>query len=129
MAAFIREWALATGKFQAAYSRDQLLDGRAPGPLGERVLNGYNAERSGDVVMVLKPFIINWAGKTGTTHGSPYSYDTRVPVLFRGAMFKPGHYADEFSITDFVPTLCAGLHITEPPSSIGRPFVKALVER
>ena len=80
----------------------------------------------GDVVAVLKPFTINWAGKTGTTHGSPYSYDTRVPVLFHSTAFKPGRYPAEFYITDFVPTLSAALHMTEPPSSIGKPFVKAL---
>ncbi|MEA3209909.1 MAG: hypothetical protein QOE70_2966 [Chthoniobacter sp.] len=128
VAAFIREWALATGKYQAAYTREQLLDGRTPGPIGERVFNGYHAERSGDVVVVFKPFTINWAGKTGTTHGSPYSYDTRVPVLFHGPPFKPGRYADEFYITDFVPTLCAALHITEPPASIGKPLVKVLAD-
>jgi arylsulfatase A-like enzyme len=128
VASFIREWALSTGKFQAVYSREQILDGRAPGPIGQRVINGYNAERSGDVVLVYKPFIISWGGKTGTTHGSPYSYDTHIPVLIHGAAFKPGRYPDEFYITDFVPTLCAGLHITEPPMSIGKPLVRALAE-
>jgi predicted AlkP superfamily pyrophosphatase or phosphodiesterase len=126
VADFVREWALNTGKYQVVYSRDQLLSGRAPGMIGERVINGYNAERSGDVVAVLKPFIIPSSGKTGTTHGSPYSYDAHIPVLFYGAPFKPGRYADEFYITDFVPTLCAALHIDQPPMSIGKPFVKAL---
>jgi hypothetical protein len=128
VAAFIREWALANGKYQAVYSREQILDGRATGLIGERVFNGYNAERSGDVVVVFKPFTINWAGKTGTTHGSPYSYDTHVPVIFHGTPFKPGRYADEFYITDFVPTLCAALHINEPPTAIGKPFVKVLAD-
>lgn len=126
LASFIREWALATGKFHAAYSREQILDGRTPGPIGERVRNGYNDERSGDVVLIYKPYSITWGGKTGTTHGSPWSYDTRVPVLFRGAPFKPGRYADEFYITDLVPTLCAGLRMTEPAATTGKPFVKAL---
>jgi predicted AlkP superfamily pyrophosphatase or phosphodiesterase len=123
---FIREWALGTGKVQAVYSREQLLDGRAPGAMGERVLNGYNAERSGDVVLVYKPYTISW-GATGTTHGSAYSYDTHIPVFFYGPSFKPGRYADEFYITDIVPTLCAAMHIDEPAGSIGKPFVKILV--
>lgn len=124
---FVREWALSTGKFQACYSRDQLLDGRAPGLIGERVLNGYNAERSGDIVLVYKPYTISW-GATGTTHGSPYSYDSHIPVLFYGAPFKPGRYADEFYITDIVPTLCAALHIDEPPGAIGKPMGKVLTD-
>jgi len=126
VASFIREWALSTGRYQAAYSREQLLDGRAPGLIGERVFNGYNAERSGDVVLVYKPYTINWGGKNGTTHGSPYSYDTHIPVLLYGAPFKAGRYPDEFYITDMVPTLCAALHMDQPAASIGKPFVKVL---
>lgn len=123
----IREWALDTGKFQAVFGRDQLLEGRAPGILGQRVMNGFNAERSGDVVLVYKPFVIEW-GATGTTHGSPYSYDAHIPVLFHGSAFRPGRFADEFNITDIVPTLAASLHMDVPPMAIGRPFVKALKE-
>lgn len=129
VAGFIREWALATGKYQAAYSRGQLLDGRTPGKLGERIFNGFNAERSGDVVLVLKPFTLPAGGKSGTTHGSPFSYDTHIPVLFYGAGFKAGRYADEFSITDIAPMLCAALRVNEPAGSIGKPLVKALADQ
>lgn len=127
VAEFIREWALSTGVFQAAYTRAQLLDGRAPGLIGQRVLNGYNPERSGDVVLIYKPYIIN-GGKAGTTHGSPYKYDSHVPVGFFGAPFKTGRYAQEFGITDLVPTLSAALRINEPPISSGKVFVPALAQ-
>jgi len=123
---FIREWALDTGKFQAVYSREQLLDGRTPGQLGKTVFNGYNAERSGDVVMVTKPFLLMSGYPSGTSHGSPYSYDTHVPVCFYGSAFQPGRYADEFYITDIAPTMAAALRVEEPVGSIGLPFVKVL---
>lgn len=129
VAGFIREWALSTGKFQAVYSRGQILEGRVPGPIGQRVFYGFNAERSGDVVLLLKPFALPSGGKSGTTHGSAYSYDTHIPVLLFGAGFKPGRYADEFSITDIVPTLCAALRMNEPAGSIGKPLVKLLVDQ
>jgi len=128
VAVLIREWALSTGKYQAAYTRAQLLDGRAPGMIGQRVLNGYHPERSGDVVLVFKPYILGVSVKSGTTHGSPFGYDTHVPVLFYGPAFKRGRYAGEFFITDIVPTLCAALRVSVPPGSIGKPFVKALAE-
>ncbi len=128
VANFIREWALTDGRFQAAFTRAQLLDGRAPGLIGQRVLNGYNPERSGDVVLVLKPYSIAMGGKAGTTHGAPFSYDTHVPVLFYGSAFKHGRFADEFYITDIVPTLCAAFHLNEPPGCIGKPCVKVLEE-
>ncbi|MCD6048982.1 MAG: type phosphodiesterase/nucleotide pyrophosphatase, partial [Verrucomicrobia bacterium] len=122
---FIREWALNTGKYIAGYSREQLLDGRTPGQLGEFVFNGYNAERSGDLVLVAKPLLVP-GGTSGTTHGSPWGYDTHVPVLFYGSAFKPGRYADEFYITDIAATLSAALRIDHPVGSTGKPFVKAL---
>jgi predicted AlkP superfamily pyrophosphatase or phosphodiesterase len=123
---FIREWALSTGRFQTAFTRSQLLDGRAPGALGERILKGYNAERGGDIVLVLKPFILPGGGRSGTTHGAPFSYDTHIPVAFHGRAFKPGRYADPFNITDIAPTLSAALRMNEPSGNIGKPFVKAL---
>jgi predicted AlkP superfamily pyrophosphatase or phosphodiesterase len=126
---FVREWALGTGKFFAAYTRNQLLEGRVSGPVGERVMKGFNAERSGDVVLVLHPFSIPRAGASGTTHGSPFSYDTHVPVLMFGEGIKAGRYADPFQITDIVPTLCARLGLNEPAASMGKPFVKALADR
>lgn len=126
---FIRDFALNSGKFQACYTRTQLLDGRAPGPYGPLAVNGYNAERGGDVILVGKPFAIPGTGKTGTTHGSPYSYDTHVPIAFYGAGFKPGRYADQFYISDIVPTLCAALQMNEPAGSIGKPLKAALVEK
>jgi predicted AlkP superfamily pyrophosphatase or phosphodiesterase len=125
---FIREWALSTGVYEAAYSRAQLLDGRAPGPLGLRVMNGFNAERSGDVVLVPKPYYIHGGVSSGTTHGSPYAYDTHVPVAFFGAPFKPGRYADACAIVDIVPTLSAAMRINDPPGVMGQALVRILAE-
>ena len=76
--------------------------------------------------LVNKPFIIDATGKTGTTHGSALLLRHSCPVLFRGTAFQPGRYAEKFNITDFVPTLCAALRLTEPAGSIGKPFVEAL---
>lgn len=98
----------------------------APGPLGALVSNGYNAERGGDIVLVPKPYLLPGTGKTGTTHGSPYAYDTHVPVLFFGAGFVPGRYADDFAITDIVPNLCAVLRMTEPAGCTGKPLPRPL---
>lgn len=129
VAGFIREWALATGKFHAVFTRDELLAGQAPGFVGRLVLNGYNAERSGDLVLVYKPYILSGKGAaaSGTTHGSPFSYDTHIPVLFHGSQIREGRYPDEFYITDIVPTLSSLLHIDVPPGNMGKPFGKILL--
>lgn len=53
--------------------------------IGNRVQRSYNPERSGDVYVLLKPYCIPAEGfKEGTTHGTPYNYDTHVPLLVYG---------------------------------------------
>ncbi len=123
---FVREWALETGWFQACYSRDQILEGRVPGEIGARVLNGYNAERSGDLVLVSKPFALSGGQTSGTTHGSFYSYDAHVPILLYGPGFQSGRVVDPCRITDLVPTLCSALRMEVPPGCTGRPVAGAL---
>ncbi len=125
---FLREVVLASGKYQACFTRQQLLDGRAPGLIGALALNGYSAERGGDLFLVPKPYSMPGTGKTGTTHGSPYAYDTHIPVLFYGTLFKSGRYAEPFTIADIVPTLCVALKMQEPAGSTGRPLLKVLAE-
>jgi predicted AlkP superfamily pyrophosphatase or phosphodiesterase len=123
---FIRDWALENGNFSAAFTRSQLLEGRAHGLVGEKVVHGFYPERSGDVFLIFKPYVLAGSYKSGTTHGSPFSYDTHVPVLFFGAGFRPGRYPDRFWITDIAPTLCSVLRITEPAGCVGKPFAKIL---
>lgn len=123
---FIREWALDSGHFHAVYTRGQLLEGRAPGRIGEMVLAGYHGERGGDVILVAKPFLIPSGGNSGTTHGSPWFYDAHVPVLFYGTDFRTGRFAGEFRITDIAPTLAAALRVVPPPGSVGRAAAEVL---
>lgn len=125
----IAEWAYASGTYEAVFTRAQLLRHEVQGELGRIVLNGYNAERSGDLVLVLKPYLIPSSGTTGTTHGSPYAYDRHVPMLFFGGAFKPGRYTRNFEITDIVPTLCAELHMDVPPMCFGHPYDEMLSGR
>jgi predicted AlkP superfamily pyrophosphatase or phosphodiesterase len=129
VAPVIREFALSTGLFMNCFTRDQLLEGRAPGQIGQFYINGYNPERGADLMLVPKPFTLAGTNKTGTTHGSVYAYDTRVPVLFFGRAFKAGRYSDEFYITDIAATLCSALHIEEPPGSIGKPCLRILADQ
>ncbi len=87
--------------------------------------NGTNAKRSGDIQIVLQP---GWfAGRsTGTTHGSPYNYDTHVPLLFYGWGIAKGETLRRTSIADIAPTVAALLHILAPSGTIGDPIAEAL---
>ena len=63
----------------------------------------YYAGRSGDLAYVLKPYWL--AQSTGTTHGSPYDYDRRVPVMLMGAGIRGGEYLTAATPADIAPTL------------------------
>jgi arylsulfatase A-like enzyme len=57
---------------------------------------------------------------TGTSHGTPYDYDSHVPLIFYGPGIKPGTYATRVAVNDVAPTLSEILHVERPSGSIGR---------
>lgn len=85
------------------------------------IQNGDYPGRSGDVFVVYQPYFIGSGGNAvGTTHGSPYSYDTHVPLLFYGWHVLKGTSYKDVTITDIAPTLAAMLKITEPNGVTGK---------
>lgn len=87
---------------------------------------GYHARRSGDVMVNLLPQWMEYS-KTGTTHGSPYTYDTHVPLLWYGWTIKPGSSVSYVAITDIAPTLAFILKTSLPNGTTGKP-IEALVK-
>jgi arylsulfatase A-like enzyme len=62
----------------------------------------------------------------GTHHGSPWSYDTHVPLLLYGLPFRPGVYRQAVEPVDLAPTLASLLGIAPPSHSVGRVLTEAL---
>jgi arylsulfatase A-like enzyme len=102
-----------------AYTREQLLSGVAmEDQVGRRVMNGFYASRSPDVTVLLEPYWMFAAG--GTMHGTTFSYDAHVPVIFMGPGIRPGRYLDPVTVNDIAPTLAAILDLETPSGSAGR---------
>lgn len=74
------------------------------------IQNGFNENRSGDIVINFAPGWLEY-GEKGTSHGAPYSYDTHVPLLFYGSGITKGFTAEYINITDIAPTVCLMLNI------------------
>jgi arylsulfatase A-like enzyme len=87
---------------------------------------GFYIKRSGDVSLLLEPAWVDWS-HTGTTHGSSYTYDTRVPLLWYGSHIKAGQTYESIDITDIAPTISAMLDIMPPNSATGKPILPLLV--
>ncbi len=98
VAAELAKWLETQDGVQAAYTAERIKDvtTNKTDPVLDRVRLAYQPERSGDVYVVLKPYhLLNSPTSTsklftGTTHGTPNSYDTHVPLLVYGPGVKGG---------------------------------------
>lgn len=116
------------------YRAEELEDRPATrSPLRMAQANSFVPARSGDLLLVPRPY---WPwdssapGKSrsyGTTHGTPYAYDQRVPVLFMGYGIQPGDYFESVTPADIAPTLAALCGVTLAARE-GRILSEALVE-
>jgi arylsulfatase A-like enzyme len=101
------------------YTREQLLSGEvSPDTIGHRIRRSYNLSRSGDLEIVLEPYWMRAA--SGTTHGTPYSYDAHIPIVFMGPGIRPGRYDMTVAMNDIAPTVATLLSIETPSGSQGR---------
>jgi predicted AlkP superfamily pyrophosphatase or phosphodiesterase len=96
----------------AAYVADQLESRAAAGDRDARaVLSSYYPGRSGDVLVIPRPywFFVTADGSpqpgSATSHGTMYGYDQRVPVILYGRGIKPGEYLRAVTPADIAPTL------------------------
>lgn len=117
------------------YRAEQLEDRPATqSPVRAAESNSFFRARSGDLVIVPKPYWpwdFSSSGKPrqyGTTHGTPYYYDQRVPVLLMGFGIQPGEYFQAITPADIAPTLAALCGITLAPRD-GRVLAEALKKR
>jgi predicted AlkP superfamily pyrophosphatase or phosphodiesterase len=97
----------------AVFSRQELLEDREPSSeLELLVRRSFYADRVGDLYLVHQP-LSQWGG-SAATHGSPYDYDRRVPLIFRGPGIRPGLYDEPAAVVDIAPTLAAILGLEAP---------------
>jgi len=89
-------------------------------PLLLQIQRNFHPDRSGDIYVVQKPYWFNFdKGPVAAMHGSPWRYDTHVPIIFAGANI-PNHRVHRLVHPVAVaPTLSALLGMTAPGSSRG----------
>jgi predicted AlkP superfamily pyrophosphatase or phosphodiesterase len=107
------------------FLREELRRGLSPADyVGRRVQNGFYYPRSSDLAIVPEPY---WLfDEKGTSHGTPWNYDSHVPVMFLGPWVKAGRYAGRIEVNDIAPTLAEILTIETPSGSSGRVLTEIL---
>ncbi|HWT03584.1 MAG TPA: alkaline phosphatase family protein [Pyrinomonadaceae bacterium] len=111
------------------FTRTQLQSGAVSpaDPVARRALHGFYARRSGDVVVVYEAF--KYLGDfIPATHGSPYSYDTHVPLVIMGQNFAAGRYSQDATPADIAPTLAAVLGVQAPSNTTGRVLIEGITQ-
>ncbi|WP_230409645.1 alkaline phosphatase family protein [Undibacterium fentianense] len=110
------------------YTRSQFENGMVPNDRISRLMQrGWNKQLSGDVSVVIKPFWYFGSTPAGTSHGSPYAYDTNVPLIFMGKPWiKAGAYSQYAEVVDIASTLSHLLRIRMPSGAEGRVLTETL---
>jgi len=106
-----------------AVSSTKLMSASLPDTdLYKKVLNNFNPMRSGDIYVVFEPhwFINDFDGLIVTcTHGSPWKYDTFVPIMFAGSKVSAKHIYRRVHTVDIAPTLSRYIGAKPPSGSAG----------
>ncbi len=111
----------------AAFTRDEIMTVPMPaGPVDkwsiiQRVRASFDPRRSGDLVVVLKQYISPIAAPSSgyaATHGSPWDYDRRVPILFWRKGAPPVSSDQPVETVDIMPTLAAMIGLAVQPDSV-----------
>jgi hypothetical protein len=99
-----------------AYTRKQLEAAR-PFDANERIWKAYHPH-CGDVTVILKPYwIFDFPFAGGTTHGTPYPYDTHVPLLVYGPGISPGVRSEPITPQATAAILAKSLGIPRPKNA------------
>jgi predicted AlkP superfamily pyrophosphatase or phosphodiesterase len=114
---------------EAVFTRTQLEEGRMPNTkLAKQVILAWHQQISGDIVIMNKPNWYLFAKPTAyaSTHGSPWSYDTNVPLAMYGPKWiKAGKYGDSETV-DLARTLAFILNVRPPNGCEGQVLSEAL---
>lgn len=105
--------------------------GKGAGPaagadcLGRAVYRSWHPARGGDLFVLRRPYLLPQTARS-TTHGTPYGYDARVPLLLYGRGIERGMFARPAEAVDLAPTLAELLRVSPPAGSEGRILAEAL---
>lgn len=99
-----------------------LANGEFTEGIRARVQKGYNQKRSGDVSFWFQPHTLSGSNPRGTTHGSPWTYDSHAPMHWYGGNVPAGSSSHPVNISDIASTVATFMHSPFPSGNIGKPM-------
>lgn len=111
-----------------ALTANALRSGTFTEPIQQRMQRGYNPSRSGDVIYWMEPQWFTSGRSVGTTHGAPWSYDTRAPLIWYGWDIPSGNSTVPVGISDIASTVANFINIPYTTGNTGQPMNHIIYE-
>lgn len=111
-----KDYLLTQDQIKKVYTEEEILANSGTDMYLQYIANGYDATQNGDLVVLDKPGYIEY-GATGTSHGTVYSYDTHVPLIFYGWKIEQGETSNKKYITEIAPTIAQKIKVAFPNGS------------
>jgi hypothetical protein len=108
-----KEFLMTQEQVKRVYTEEEILASSGEDYFLSFIAKGYDPKQCGDIVILDKAGYMQYQ-ETGTTHGTPNSYDTHVPLLFYGWNVPKGELHAKKYITQIAPTLSQMLKIPFP---------------
>jgi predicted AlkP superfamily pyrophosphatase or phosphodiesterase len=114
--------------FAYAVTRTDLEAGKVDqaDPILAKVQRAFHPARSGNVLLMQSPGWFLSPDQVTGMHGSPYSYDTHVPLMFAGAGLQPQAIDRAVGPEDVAATVAKILNIPPPSGSTGEALVEVV---
>lgn len=109
-----------------AVSVTKVQESTIPEPIKQRIINGINRQRSGDIQLISHDSMLPPYSKTGTTHSVWNSYDSHIPLIFMGWGIQHGESNKAYFMTDIAPTVSSLLKIQFPSGNVGNPITEVI---
>lgn len=109
--------------FTVAYSRSDLLAGSVPDTFHAKMAaHSIHPTRSGHVIIAQDPFwyLASEPEANAATHGSPYAYDTHIPIMIAGPGIRQQRVVAPVEARDLARTVCKYLDIAPPSDATGQ---------
>ncbi|WP_281323801.1 alkaline phosphatase PafA [Flavobacterium sp. IMCC34518] len=123
-----KDFLMTQVQIKRVYTQEEILAATGQDYYLNFIFKGYDPKQNGDLVILEGTGYLESIA-TGTTHGTPNSYDTNVPLLFYGWNVPIGESYKKEYITKIAPTLSKMLKITFPNGTEAEVLEELLVKK
>ena len=120
-----KNFLLTQDYIKSVFTEDEIAASNGTNLYLNMIANGYDVLENGQLIILEKPGYMEYK-YTGTTHGTPYSYDSHIPLIFYGWKIATGESFERKTVTEIAPTLAQKLKTELPNGCDGSVLIEIL---